>query len=215
METTASDISEKQSRPGPIVVEVDDSPSSRLAPEWAVREAGAHGNRVLALSAYVFPALAAGTPGFSFAPAERQGLVDSCRNVLPTEIAEAFKGHPSVQIEGKVFQGPAAQVLIDASRPAEALVVGSRGHRGFVGLLLGSVSQQCVIHGDCPVVVCMPRQDPPGVAAAQSGHPDSTSRTYVTAMSVAALAFRAGDDVEYSAGPPPGAGVGGLVLPHK
>lgn len=45
------------------------------------------------------------------------------------------------------------QVLIDASVGADVLVVGSRGHGGFVGLLLGSVSAYCAEHGQCPVVV--------------------------------------------------------------
>lgn len=51
-----------------------------------------------------------------------------------------------------VEQGPARNVLLDASDGAEMLV-GSRGHGGFVGLLLGSVSAACAEHAHCPVVV--------------------------------------------------------------
>jgi nucleotide-binding universal stress UspA family protein len=44
-------------------------------------------------------------------------------------------------------------VLLDASDTADLLVVGSRGHGGFTEALLGSVSQHCVHHAHCPVVV--------------------------------------------------------------
>src|ERR1022692_3459788 len=54
---------------------------------------------------------------------------------------------------GSVAEGNAAQVLRDAAKGADLLVVGSRGHGEFVGALLGSVSQQCVHHAPCPVVV--------------------------------------------------------------
>jgi nucleotide-binding universal stress UspA family protein len=50
-------------------------------------------------------------------------------------------------------EGNAAQALIDAAAGAELLVVGSRGHGGFVEALLGSVGQHCVQHASCPVLV--------------------------------------------------------------
>jgi len=58
-----------------------------------------------------------------------------------------------VTIERRVDQGTAAAVLVEESRGADLLVVGSRGHGGFAQLLLGSVSQQCAQHAFCPVVI--------------------------------------------------------------
>jgi len=58
-----------------------------------------------------------------------------------------------VEIERRVVEGRPAAVLVNESQGADLLVVGSRGHGGFAGLLLGSVSQQCAHHAACPVVI--------------------------------------------------------------
>jgi nucleotide-binding universal stress UspA family protein len=58
-----------------------------------------------------------------------------------------------VTIERVVVEGGAARRLLEAARGAEMLVVGSRG---FAGLLLGSVSQQCAHHAPCPVAIVRP-----------------------------------------------------------
>jgi nucleotide-binding universal stress UspA family protein len=60
---------------------------------------------------------------------------------------------PDVQVVTRVVQGNPAQVLLDAAAGAQMLVLGSRGHGTLAGMLLGSVSQHCVQHAPCPVVV--------------------------------------------------------------
>jgi nucleotide-binding universal stress UspA family protein len=64
----------------------------------------------------------------------------------------------SIQVDQRVVEGAAAKVLVTEAEKAELLVVGSRGHGGFAGLLLGSVSQQCAQHAPCPVVIVRDRK---------------------------------------------------------
>ena len=68
-------------------------------------------------------------------------------------IAEVSRPDEPVTIRTKAVQGHPARVLLDASAGAELLVIGSRGHGGFVEAMLGSVGQHCVHHATCPVVV--------------------------------------------------------------
>ena len=72
---------------------------------------------------------------------------------LREAVERVRSAHPSAEVETTVVEGPPARVLVDMSADADLLVVGSRGLGGFSGLLLGSVSQQCVHHAHCPVTV--------------------------------------------------------------
>lgn len=78
---------------------------------------------------------------------------DDAARTLADSLAAAFGDTPPDGLEGCVREGHAAQVLIEFSADTDMLVVGSRGHGGFAGLLLGSVSAYCTEHGKCPVVV--------------------------------------------------------------
>jgi nucleotide-binding universal stress UspA family protein len=72
--------------------------------------------------------------------------------------AEALvAAHPSLVVEYRVALGSPAKTLIDVARGSRMLVVGSRGRGGLAGMLLGSVSEQCVRHAECPVLVVPPR----------------------------------------------------------
>lgn len=60
----------------------------------------------------------------------------------------------SMPSTGPVLEGgPRAPVLLQEADDADLLVVASRGHGEFSGMLLGSVSEHCVTHATCPVVV--------------------------------------------------------------
>lgn len=70
-----------------------------------------------------------------------------------TAVEEAQAADPEVDVQGELIEGRPASALLEAAGDADLLIVGSRGRGGFTGLLLGSVSAQCVHHAPCPVVV--------------------------------------------------------------
>jgi nucleotide-binding universal stress UspA family protein len=128
-----------KNRRGLVVVGVDGSFQSVAALRWAARYADATGAAMRAVIAR-HPE-ADGQPTMSGTAV----LDDALARALPGDIAPA--------VERKVRSGHPAQVLIDESREADLLVVGSSGHGGFTGMLVGSVSIHCVTGAYCPVTV--------------------------------------------------------------
>ncbi|MEN9824155.1 MAG: universal stress protein [Ilumatobacteraceae bacterium] len=134
-----------------IVVGVDGSEDARRAVDWAVDEARLHGWS-LELVHGVEVGVAAASPYGSGVVLEQ--LQDAGRQLLDAEVERVRA--LDVTARGILDIGSAAYALIEASRDAAMLVVGTRGHGGFHGLLLGSVSTACVHHAHCPVVVVPP-----------------------------------------------------------
>lgn len=132
-----------------IVVGVDGSPSSTAALRWAIRQAKLTGCVVEAVIAWQLPT------SYGFAPIVDDGLdfAGDAGKVLFEKLNEFAGEDPDVIIRPSVQEGQAAEVLIRAARGADLLVVGCRGHGGFARALLGSVSQQCLHHSPCPVLV--------------------------------------------------------------
>jgi nucleotide-binding universal stress UspA family protein len=136
-----------------IVVGVDGSGSSKAALRWAIQQAKLTGASVDAMIAWHYPASAG---GYGWAPIGMGTAFDFRENaekVLVGAIGTACDPGSGVPVRARVVEGNAAQVLLDAADGADLLVVGSRGHGGFTEALLGSVSQHCVHHARCPVVV--------------------------------------------------------------
>ena len=131
-----------------IVVGVDGSVPSKAALACAVRQARLTNAAVEAVIAWEYP-LTFGYP-LPRSGADHQSLA---ARAVADAIAEVSGPGKPVKINSRVAEGNAARVLVDASTGAELLVVGSRGHGGFVEALLGSVGQHCVHHASCPVVV--------------------------------------------------------------
>lgn len=141
-----------------IVVGVDGSPASVHALQWGLGEARARGASLTAV--YAYKTLRDGAPFDAFASIEQSQLdelekhaTETALRKLDTLIADAGDSS-DLTIDRRVTPGTPAKVLTsDAADEDTLLVVGSRGRGGFGGLLLGSVSQQCLHHARGPVVV--------------------------------------------------------------
>ncbi|MCC6435604.1 MAG: universal stress protein [Acidimicrobiales bacterium] len=139
---------------GRIVVGVDGSEHSIEALRFALAESRARQGTVEAIITWSYPATADAYGGVGFGGLDPQMFVDSARQTLERAIEDATADPDErAAVVRTISEGGAGHVLVEASRGAELLVVGSRGHGGFAGLLLGSVSNQCVHHAHCPVTV--------------------------------------------------------------
>ncbi|MCP2167759.1 universal stress protein [Goodfellowiella coeruleoviolacea] len=130
-----------------IVVGVDGSPPSKAALRWALWQAGLTRGAVNAVMAWDEPPIY----GWELPP-ELSPKRTTARKLADT-VAEVAAGGDAGAVHRTVVHGNPARALVDESEDADLLVVGSRGHGGFTGALLGSVSQQCIQHARCPVVV--------------------------------------------------------------
>jgi nucleotide-binding universal stress UspA family protein len=92
----------------------------------------------------------------------RQAAEEHARTVIDGALRRAKNGSARIEIERVTAEGPPTQTLLESARGADLLVVGSRGRGGFLGLLLGSVSQQCALHPPCPVVILPPPEEGAG-----------------------------------------------------
>lgn len=142
---------------GPIVVGVDGSDESKEALAWAAEQARLTGAKLRAVHAWSIPALA--MPSMSLEPAsfpssdDIDAFKESAQRALDEETAAVVPEGSGIDVEKVLVQEFPAQALVRESESAQLLVVGSRGHGGFKGMLLGSVSQHCVHHAKCPVVI--------------------------------------------------------------
>jgi nucleotide-binding universal stress UspA family protein len=134
-----------------VVVGTDGSEASHVAVQWAAAEAKAHGAELVIIHTWTLPVMTdpIGMVPLQFPVDDFVKQADAVRDhavKLATEVGAA-------KVTGRVERGMAAEHLIKASKTADEVVVGTRGHGGFVGLLLGSVAQQVATHAECPVVI--------------------------------------------------------------
>ncbi|MGO9502146.1 MAG: universal stress protein [Streptosporangiaceae bacterium] len=154
-----------------IVVGVDGSAPSLAALRWAVRQAALTGATVDAVAAWQYPAVVAGYGWAPVMPADDIDFGEVAEKTVTDAISQVVDPGTGVRVSARVEEGNAAAVLLDVADGADLLVVGSRGHGGFAGALLGSVSQHCVHHAPCPVVIIhgAPQESRPEQAATAAG----------------------------------------------
>lgn len=140
---------------GLVVVGVDSSEGAKSALRFALDEARLRHATLRAVHTWQFGSIGvSGIEGFSpVVGADLGDLRRTAEVALDAVLHEVVPTTNGVVVERRVVEGAPATVLVDESRQADLLVVGSRGHGGFAGLLLGSVSQQCAHHAACPVAI--------------------------------------------------------------
>lgn len=144
-----------------IVVGVDHSAGAKEALRFALEEAKLRDATLRAVHAWQFgyigvTGMEGGLPAVG---GELHEFRDAAMAALDATLREAIPDAGGVQVERRVVEGAPAAVLVEESRDTDLHVVGSRGHGGFAQLLLGSVSQQCAHHAECPVVIVRSKAD--------------------------------------------------------
>jgi nucleotide-binding universal stress UspA family protein len=146
-----------------IVVGVDGSEGSRAALRFALEEARLRGATLRVVHSWLLPVADAAPDPFllefpAYAGPDLEELAGSLETsatgLIDTELERVLGGEEAgVEIERAPLEGAPAAALVDASADADLLVVGSRGHGALRGLVLGSVSKQCLSHASCPVAI--------------------------------------------------------------
>lgn len=150
-ETPADTAPTGKIRTRPVVVGVDGSKGSSRALAWGAQQARMRHVPLKVVHAWYIPAVA--YSGYFATPIDAGEWSRSAVNSTEEQIREVVGPHPELEVTFEVKEGEPAEVLVAESHDAELIVVGSRGHGGFTGLLLGSVSSKVAHHATCPVVI--------------------------------------------------------------
>ncbi len=140
--------------PARIVVGVDGSAPAAAALAWALDEGALRHAPVHVVLTWSMPPVVGMSPMVMPAEADLQIGAQQELDAMLKGLSDSLDRRPEDSpVTSEVLEGSPAPTLLTTSRGATMLVLGSRGHGGFAGLLLGSVSQHCAAHASCPVVV--------------------------------------------------------------
>src|SRR5712691_6901326 len=137
-----------------IVVGIDESVHSHRALDWAVREAALRRTDLTVFT--VIPAMASPWSARQLTVPDEAEIIARARQAVGEAVAKSLGelgADRPTEVNVQVFSGYPAQVLTEASKQADLVVLGSRGASGFATFLLGSVSNQVAHHASCPVVI--------------------------------------------------------------
>ncbi len=147
---------------GVMVVGVDGSPSSIAAFHWAAKHASALHMSIKAVCAwntinFATEMISVGFGSSGFTDATNPEAI--AKRILEASAQELFATNRPLDLELSAVERSASEVLLDASKAAQMLVLGSRGHGSFVDLILGSVSDNCCAKAKCPVFIVHAEQN--------------------------------------------------------
>ncbi|MFD1717251.1 universal stress protein [Georgenia deserti] len=134
-----------------VVVGVDGSEASHGAVDWAVAEAQRSGWRLHIVCAYALPSFTAASLDGGYAAMDDTAIHQGAQTVVDEAVARTENS--GVEVTSALETGDPAGVLVDLSREACLVVVGTRGGGGFTDRLLGTVSSALPAHAHCPTVV--------------------------------------------------------------
>jgi nucleotide-binding universal stress UspA family protein len=142
---------------GRVVVGIDASPHSEPALDYGFAYADAHGVPLVALHVYtvgtfIYPVATYPAPPHPLTD-ELDHIRTQARRTAEHRLGRWTEKYPDVDVRVDITQGSAARELVESSRTAGLLVVGTRGHGGLAGMLLGSVSHAVLRHAYCPVAI--------------------------------------------------------------
>ncbi len=141
---------------GPVLLAADGSPAGNAAASFAFTEAALRGAPLMAM--HVWNTWSEPTPYED--PGDPLSVVVDLdqleqrhRRLLEEAMRPWMAAHPDVVVQPRLERGRVRQTLLEATRGAQLVVAGTRGHGGVAGMLLGSVSQALLLHAECPVTV--------------------------------------------------------------
>ncbi|MEV2226109.1 universal stress protein [Nocardia vinacea] len=137
---------------GPVVVGVDGSQAGEAAIATAFTEASDRGATLVAVHGH-HDSFVDSFAGYPFVDAPIQTMENTQRDLLAERLRRWQEKYPNVEVRHRVYDLHVRRHLLDWSKTAQLIVVGSRGRGGFRGLLLGSTSNALVQHAHCPVMV--------------------------------------------------------------